>query len=190
MVRDPYGILDEFNYIDDHDLDDWPNVTIREGMLVQPSPGYHDYNLKFEDIGLVTKSFNEKYDVLWPDGSLEKNLSTYSLERPQNRDRIDQYLKRLKDQDRRECMPIEDKNAGYIPPSVDPDGTNARYQLGDLVMIRTDLSHLVLESYDNYTTPGLIIEVTDHVVPPMYTILWTEGTLSLYEDDLELYDEH
>ena len=190
MVRDPYGILDEFNYLDDDDLDVWPNVMIRVGMLVQPSPGHNDYNQRFEDIGLVTKASDEKYDVLWPDGFLEKNLSTYSLERPQNRDRIDKFLKNRIVQEKLEsCMPGEENSRGMPASSVDPNCTNSRYQMGDLVMIRTDLSSLELECHDNYSSPGLIIEVLDYVVPPMYSILWTEGALTLYEDDLELYDE-
>lgn len=193
MSREPYGILDEFSYLDDDDLEAWPNITIREGMLVQPSPGHKDYNLRFEDIGLVTKTHNEKYDVLWPDDSLEKNLSIYSLTRPVNKDRVDAYLKsgpHARGDDSH--ISLKDNMNENITQTSDasPESNGVQFHIGDLVMVQAGYSDIELASEYNYVTPGLVIEVMTHVVPPKYTVLWSDGAMTLYEDDLVLYDEH
>lgn len=156
----------------------WPNIDISVGMLVVASPGHIGYELKANQLGLITKQEGHRYDVFWTDGELEQSLSKFHLDTPTMQD-PDKLAKLLKQ---------SNQITGDDPSFSGLTHVDSRYQIGDLVVYNETIAGV--EPDNGFERgPGLVIDIDALVVPPKYYVLWGDDTFVRYEDELIPYDE-
>ena len=155
----------------------WPNIDIGVGMLVVASPGHIGYELKANQLGLVTKQELHRYDVFWTDGELEQGLSKFHLDTPAMQD-PDKLAKLLKQ---------SNQITGDDPTLSGLTHVDSRYQIGDLVVY--DKTIMGEPESVGRPGPGLVIDIDALVAPPRYYVLWGDDTFVRYEDELLPYDK-
>ena len=179
MIRDDvYAALEACDR-EEESFECWPAPDIRVGMLIQATPGHKEFFKRANQTGIVAHYAKDRADVLWSDGSLEKDLRPYSLEiAHKNRDLTAHVVEKVLKTD----WSYEEDT--YMAGNAKLSAISTHFKVGDLVSPGYGFEH-----FHDYQGAGLVVEVVTQTIPAELVVLWPNGSVWMMEDDLVPYDD-